>query len=182
MVSQDPYLAEVFPLHPLTAYKRQKSIKDFVIRAKVYQKTREQRKIKGMAKCNRPWTACPFILEGNTLLKPGKPWKIQKNVNCNSENIIYIIECQKDTCKLRYVGQTERKLSDRFADHRGYVNRKVLSQPTGQHFNLPGHDISDMKISILEKVKKSDKIYREEREKYLIALFNTYYKGINKKA
>ena len=62
------------------------------------------------------------------------------------------------------------------------MNRKVLSQPTGQHFNLPGHDISDMKISILEKVKKSDKIYREEREKYLIALFNTYYKGINKKA
>ena len=77
---------------------------------------------------------------------------------------------------------TERKLSDRSANHRGYVNRKVVSQPTGQPFNMPGHDISDMKISVLEKVKKSGNIYRKEREKYFIALMNTFYNGINKKA
>ena len=182
MVAQDPYLAEVFPLHPLTAYKRQKNIKDIVVRAKVYQKNRKQRNLKGMAKCNAPCTACPFILEGSNINKSGKSWKIQKNVNCNSENVVYMIECQKENCRQKYIGQTERKMSERFSEHRGYVNRKIISQPTGQHFNSPGHSISDMKVTVIEKIKKTDKMYREERETYFIALFNTFYRGLNKKA
>ena len=174
MVAQDPYLAEVFPLHPLRAYRRQRNVKDIIVRAKVYQKNRKQRKLKGMAKCNAPCTACPFIMEGSTITKSGKLWEIQKNLNCNSENIVYMIECQKDNCRHRYIGQTERKLSDRFSEHRGYVNRKILSQPTGQHFNSPGHSISDMKITVIEKIKKNDKSYRDERETYFIALYNTF--------
>ena len=35
MVNQDPYLSEVFSQPPLTAYKRQKNIRDLLIRAKV---------------------------------------------------------------------------------------------------------------------------------------------------
>ena len=135
-----------------------------------------------MTKCNAPCTACPYIMEGSTITKTRKLWEIQKNLNCNSENIVYMIECQKDNCRKRYIGQTERKLSDRFSEHRGYVNRKILSQPTGQHFNSPGHSISDMKITVIEKIKKNDKSYREERETYFIALFNTFYRGMNKKA
>ena len=34
MVSFDPYLAKVFPEPPLTAYKRQKNIRDYLIRSK----------------------------------------------------------------------------------------------------------------------------------------------------
>ena len=35
MTTQDPYLQEVFPEPPLIAYKRQKNISDYIIRAKV---------------------------------------------------------------------------------------------------------------------------------------------------
>ena len=35
MISQDQYLKEVFKLPPLTAYKRQRNVKDNLIRAKV---------------------------------------------------------------------------------------------------------------------------------------------------
>ena len=88
--------------------------------------------------------------------------------------------------KQRYIRQTDRKLSDRFSERRGityvYVNRKVYSQPTGEHFNSRGHSISDMKVRIIEKIKKEDKCYREERERYFISLFNTFYRGMNKKA
>jgi hypothetical protein len=35
MVSQDPYLTEVFVQPPLTAYRRQRNIRDHLIRAKV---------------------------------------------------------------------------------------------------------------------------------------------------
>ena len=46
------------------------------------------------------------------------------------------------------------------------------SQATGEHFNSPGHSLSD--ITILEKVKSTDHLYRKEREKYFIRKFNNF--------
>ena len=63
--------------------------------------------------------------------------------------------------------------------HRGYVNNEKLDTASGAHFNLPGHSLSDLSVTILEKVKKNDISYRKERERYHINNFNTYYKGIN---
>ena len=81
---------------------------------------------------------------------------------------------------MKYVGETKRILKYRFAEHRGYVNNRDESQATGEHFNLPGHSVSDMTVTILEKVKSDDDMYRKEREKYFIRKFNTFYKGLNK--
>ena len=44
----------------------------------------------------------------------------------------------------------------------------------------PGHDISNMKFTIIEKVKKDDQTYRKEREKFFIEKFNTFHAGINR--
>ena len=65
------------------------------------------------------------------------------------------------------------------AEHRGYVNNDD-DTATGEHFNQPGHSLSDMTLTVLERVKSSDDIYRKEREKYFIRKFNTYYKGLNR--
>ena len=110
-----------------------------------------------------------------------KPWKITKNVSCESKNVIYLLECQKENCKKKYIGETERKFTKRVYEHIGYARNKVLSKITGYHFNLPGHSVEDMKFSIIEKVKKDDVIYRKEREKYHIHKFNTQYDGMNVK-
>ena len=68
MIHQDPYLAEVFPQPPLTAFKRQNNIKDYIIRAKVPKplKNRSERNIKGMFRCGKDCPACPYILQGKT--------------------------------------------------------------------------------------------------------------------
>ena len=42
---------------------------------------------------------------------------------------------------------------------------KKINQATGEHFNLSGHSISDMKLSIIVKVKSNDPPYRKERER-----------------
>ena len=63
-----------------------------------------------------------------------------------------------------------------------FINiNKNFTQATGAHFNLPGHNFSDMKVTILEKVKKHDEAYRKERESYHIKKFNIFYRGINRK-
>ena len=66
-------------------------------------------------------------------------------------------------------------LKARLSDHRGYIN-----QQTGDHFNLPGHSLANMKVPILEAVKKNGDLYRKEIETYFINKFNTYFHGLNK--
>ena len=60
------------------------------------------------------------------------------------------------------------------------MNNGHTEQATGAHYNLPGHSVDNMKITILEKVKTSSDSYRKERELYFINKMNTYYKGLNK--
>ena len=101
-------------------------------------------------------------------------------MNCSSYNIVYLIECNKEKCKQRYIGETKRPLRTRLANHRGYVVNHHIDQATGAHFSLPGHNVSNMKITILEQVKFNNEAYRKQREKYFINKFNTLYEGLNR--
>ena len=182
MVGQDPYLSEVFIQPPLTAFRRQKNLRDHLIRAKVPSdpKPYPQRRQRGMRKCGNNCTACPYIREVKSLNINRNEWKINQSLDCNISNCVYLIECKKERCNMKYVGETKRILKFRLADHRGYVNNLDESQATGKHFNSPGHSLSDLTIVILEKVRSSDDMYRKEREKYFIRKFNTYYNGLNR--
>ena len=68
----------------------------------------------------------------------------------------------------KYIGKTHRELRERISEHRGDIAYKVTSRATGDHFNIPGHSLSDMKVMTIEKVKFNDDIYRKERESYNI--------------
>ena len=91
-----------------------------------------------------------------------------------------MIECNLDRCNERYIGESDRCLRYRISEHLGYIRNNKLSQPTGYHFNKPGHNISNLSVTIIEKVKKKEMTYRKERETYLIRKFDTFYKGMNK--
>ena len=101
-------------------------------------------------------------------------------LTCDNSNIIYMIQCNIDRCLKRYIGECKRSLRERLSDHRGYISNQVISQATGAHFNLPGHSLANLTITILEKVKNNDDEYRKQREKYFIRKFNTYYKELNR--
>ena len=45
------------------------------------------------------------------------------------------------------------------------MTNKHLSKATGDHFNQKGHKVSDMEITIVEKVYSNDELFRREREK-----------------
>ena len=182
MTCQDPYLKEVFKAPPLTAFKRQKNIRDHIIRAKLpnSQRAYPLRNLKGMKKCKKFCRACPFIIETKCInIDRENSWNIEQNLDCNTSNVVYMIECNKENCKMRYIGETKRIFKFRMAEHIGYVQNQD-DTPSGRHFNESGHSLADMKMFILEKVKKNDELYRKEREHYFIRKFNTYYKGLNR--
>ena len=181
MVTSDQYMAEVFPEPPLIAYRRQKNIKEFLVRAKVPPRNKKtKRTVKGMKKCNKSCHACPFILEGKEIKGDKFDWKITIPANCKTKNIVYMIECNKENCKQRYIGESKKTIGERLSEHKVYVNNIFPTQATGIHFNQPGHNLANLKITIVEKLKKDNGAYRKEKKRFLINKCNTYYRGINR--
>ena len=183
MASEDKYLESVFPEPPLVSYKRQPNIREKIIRAKVAPE-RQQITKKGMFKCGK-CLACSYVKEGKTVNGRGFKnkrftWKIGKEGSCGSKNIVYLLECEKKFCKKKYIGMTQQEFRDRIYQHIGYVRNKQVSKATGEHFNLPGHSIANVKVTIIEKVRKKNESYRKERETIQIRRFNTFYDGINR--
>ena len=58
------------------------------------------------------------------------------------------------------------------------LNSIFPSQTTGENFNLPGHSINNVTVTIIEKVRENNEGYRKERETTHIQKFTTFYKGL----
>ena len=65
---------------------------------------------------------CSFLNSATSISGPKSNFVIRHNFTCTSSNIIYCISCSK-CCKL-YIGETGRRLSDRFAEHLRSVNKE----------------------------------------------------------
>ena len=87
------------------------------------------------------------------------------------------------------MGETEKEGGFRFSQHRGYVNNYQnhvregkRTEPTGEHFNKPGHSgVVDMKFQIIEKLFSNNRIMRKTRESMYIREFHSEHNGINRK-
>ena len=75
-----------------------------------------------------------------------------------------------------------RTFQQRFSEHRDYVKSENLNEPSGQHFNLPGHTVADIKGLVIEKVKSNDPFILKAREHHLIKTFDTFRNGLNKES
>ena len=149
-------------------------------RSKVPKTTqRPKRSVPGMTKCNN-CPICPFVIEGKFVRSTAtnNTFEINRQVNCQARNILYCITCAK--CKVQYIGESERTLQERFSEHKGYAMNNKTNKTTGEHFGQKGHRVSDMRVTVLEKIYSSDPAVRKEREKFFILKMNTKYKGLNK--
>ena len=54
---------------------------------------------------------------------------------------------------VNYIGQTTRSLDERVREHIGQIRNLHTNQPTGEHFNLPGHELQHLKVSVLYSIK-----------------------------
>ena len=46
---------------------------------------------------------------------------ITSHITCNTKNVIYMVQCNR--CNLQYIGETKRRLKDRFNEHRRAVDK-----------------------------------------------------------
>ena len=97
-----------------------------------------------------------------------------------------MIQCSR--CKVQYIGETKRQLSDRFGEHRRAIEKAItyrhIDQPTAvsDHFILPGHSINDIELIPLELIHSNRDSIRKAREAFLISKGKTLEPhGINRR-
>lgn len=165
----------------MVAFRRPTNLREKLVKAKLPSLGRNKRTVKGMKKCDKGCPSCPFIQEQKEVkcTKTNKTILINSQCNCKTSNVVYIISCTK--CPVKYIGKTERTLDERIREHVGYVRNKQLHQPTGEHFNQPGHQVHHLRASVLERVFTRDRKFIETRESMYIREFQTTRFGLNRK-
>ena len=119
-----------------------KKLPTFLVRSAL--KTNEQ---PGTFKCARSrCKTCLFVVNTSKISGPKRSVKITDRFTCTSANVIYCITCT--LCNKLYIGETGRRLGDRFREHLRDVekNDKDASKPVARHFNLPNHSKKHMAI------------------------------------
>ena len=94
-----------------------------------------------------------------------------------------MVQCNR--CHLQYIGETKRRLKDRFNEHRRTVDKtNTKSTPTtvAEHFRSHNHRYTDMQLIPLELIHSSRDSIRKARESFLIDLAGTLEPhGLNKR-
>ena len=94
-----------------------------------------------------------------------------------------MVHCRR--CNKQYLGETKRRLKDRFNEHRRPVDRPTpTSRPTAvsDHFLSDDHTTNDIELIPLELIHSSRDAIRKARDAYLIERGQTLQlKGINKR-
>jgi len=136
-------------------YRRNKNLRDLLVTSKL--PTIDEIKLPfSLAdnKCTyKKCRYCPKLDISGSILSTTRNIKFftMTNVTCKSNNLIYCITCKK--CKIQYVGQTKRKLMERFQSHFYNVNKGI--HQIGRHFSASDHNgIEDMQIHILSFIRQ----------------------------
>ena len=165
----------VFTNPPLVAYRRCKNISDILVRANLPEPTNtdQSRSPSGSFRCNKTsCTVCPFIDDGRnqySFYSTGQTFEIKSHITCETSNVIYMIQCTK--CNLQYIGETKRRLKDRFNEHRRPIIKPFCSYtPTAvsRHFLTSGQAEDHMILIPLEHLHTNRDSIRKAREAFLI--------------
>ena len=139
--------------------RKEKNLKDILVRAKLapLEEVDAERKpcsqTINACRSKRLCNHCPLMNREGRMKSTslGIEFACKKNITCRSSNLIYCIQCKR--CKIQYVGETRTTLMKRMQGHRDRIERRVLSDDVGKHFNTNNHKgMADYEIFVLDFV------------------------------
>ena len=171
----DPETKHIFSLPLLISFKRDKNIGSLLVRSAFKSENQP-----GTSKCKRTCCkTCPFISNLVKISGPNRSAKITDHLTCISVNVIYCITCT--LCKKIYIGETGRRLADRFREHLRDVGKKDTdaSKPVAGHFNVPNHSHHNMTICGLSLHHGNTESCKNLEQKFIFQLGTFYPQGTN---
>ena len=181
MVLKDPVMADIFQSPPLIAFRKGKSLRQHLVRSKFNHDSNGKRAdYTGTRCCNRRiCNTCPYTWETEEVRGPDNNFHIRNGFTCTTENVIYAINCTR--CSMVYIGETHRRLGDRFNEHLYSVDTEV-DCPVGEHFRRKFHSKSDMRVTVLVETYTGEK-QRQFLEQRIINYLGTLRpRGMNAKS
>ena len=177
ILQNDPETGAIFSQPPLISFKRDKNVGNFLVRSAF--KTIEK---PGTFKCARSrCKTCPFVQNADKISGPKRSVKITDRFTCTSANVIYCITCT--LCKKLYIGETGRRLGDRFREHLRDVEKddKDASKPVARHFNLPNHSKEHMSICGLSLHQGTTDSRKNLEQRFIFQIGTLNPHGINER-
>ena len=146
----------------ISAYRRNKNLKDVLVRAKLPSlQTQQRRQLLDADFCN-----LQFIRNS----KEKTIIKISQGFSPRSANCIYLIFCAK--CGIKYVGETKNSLSTRMYQHRYNIrHRREVETPLVKHFLI--HGLNSVRMAGLQKHINWTDFERKKFERHWIYLLGT---------
>ena len=123
LLTDDDETADIFQSIPLMAYRRDRNIRDILVRTKLPSTTEQS----GTTPCNHPkCRTCTHINHSTTITNNNNSFHINASFTCSSACLVYCISCKQ--CDMLYVGETSRQLNARFGEHLRNMEKKVHLQ------------------------------------------------------
>ena len=166
LLTPDKEHQKVFSSIPIVGFKRGKSLKDYLVKAKVptLEKT-------GTSKpCNKTrCQVCKFVKSseefGNT--DKSQVFRIRcESLNCDSKFVVYMIQCK--TCKKQYIGSTSTPFRLRFNNYKAFYKKHlegimVPQETFFNHFDQFDHNsIEDWEITLIDKADNIQTLRQKE--------------------
>ena len=176
---EDPTTAHIFNNQSLCVHRRESNLRDILVHSTFASHPEQDPAPPGTFPCNRPrCRTCNYTAKTDTITSTGGSVHLKRRFDCTATGVVYAILCQR--CHMLYIGETTRKLADRFGEHlrsvEGYNHNSRYhwgSFPVAEHFNLAYHNnTQDMKVSVVKQVN-SGTAHRQREERRVIFKLKT---------
>ena len=177
ILQSDPETAPIFPNPPLVSFKRDRNLRNSLVRSSLPSNLEP-----GTFNCSRKvCNTCPFINSKTHIRGPNGSYQVNDHFDCTTSNIIYCITCT--LCNKLYIGESGRKLGDRFREHLLDVKNKGsdLSKPVARHFNHPGHSHEHMEICGIYLHLGNNETRKRKEQRLIFKLGTLAPNGINER-
>ena len=147
ILTDDPTTKEIFNTKPLCVYRRDTSLRDILVHSTLSSRADDtQATPAGTFPCHRSrCRTCDFTGRTTTVSNASGDVRLKGRFGCTAAGVVYVITCQR--CHKLYIGETGRRLSDRFGEHlrsvEGFKKNPRYQGggfPVTEHFNLPDHN------------------------------------------
>jgi len=136
LLTPDSEHRNIFQNIPIVGFKRGRSLKDLLVRAKLSKVDKGEGKSAGCG--GKRCGVCSFLKETYSFKdNNGRHFTIKSSLNCDSKNVVYLVSCKK--CSMQYVGSASTAFRYRFNNYkscyRKYSSGSVVPQATFHTFS-----------------------------------------------
>ena len=166
LLTPDQEHQKVFHKVPIIGFRRAKSLKDILVRAKVPPPQNN----KGFCgPCKKPrCEICKHMVNTNSFKSTTtqRTYFIRpENLKCSSENVVYLFTCK--TCSKQYTGSTEDfrpRFNNYRCAHRNFLKRKKVKQESfNAHFAEVNHNgEDDWEVRLIDQTDNVEELRKRE--------------------